>query len=192
MEYLISMYIDNELSLDEKIDFLEYVHDSKPYKEDAVGLLEQEKVLSASLNMTAPDVALKTPHARILPLFTRSLGWAVAACLLLLFPFMTSQGPDSEIQNQLIAEPTTVMHRFVIHRQDTQMVEITGSFTDWRSVPLVPSGTNGYWEISLEIPAGEHRYTFIVDGSRFLPDPTVVTQELDDFGSSNSILKVEA
>jgi len=88
-------------------------------------------------------------------------------------------------------EPTAVLHRFVIHNQKAQRVEISGSFTNWKNVPLVPSGTNGYWEISLKLPAGEHHYTFIIDGSKPLPDPTVATQESDDFGSTNSILKVE-
>lgn len=188
MDHLISMYIDNELSLDEKILFLEHVYDNKPYKNDAVGLLQQEKLLGASLCKTAPAIELKTARARILPIFNRSLGWAVAASLLVLFSFMAS--PDF-IQLQPDAEPLAIPHRFVIHDQKAQRMEISGSFTNWQSVPLVPSGTNGYWEISLKIPAGEHHYTFIVDGSKSLPDPTVATQESDDFGSTNSILKVE-
>ncbi|MBU0947043.1 MAG: glycogen-binding domain-containing protein [Proteobacteria bacterium] len=192
MDYLISMYIDNELSLDEKIDFIEHVHDSKPYKEDAVALLEQEILLSASLNRTAPDVPLKTRPARILPIFNRSLGWAVAASLLLVFTFMGRGDFNSQSQNQFRVEPATVMHRFVIQRQNSQLIEITGSFTNWQSVALVPSGTDGYWEISMELPAGEHRYSFIVDGASYVPDPTVATREADDFGSSNSVLKVEA
>ncbi len=192
MEHLISMYIDNELSLGEKILFLEHVHDNTPYKDDAVALLEQEKLLSVSLSKTAPAGEFKIPRARILPVLNRSLGWAVAACLLLVFTFMGKQDFNPQVQNQLIAAPTSVLHRFVIHHQGTQLVEIAGSFTNWQNVPLVPSGTSGYWEVSLELPAGEHRYTFIVDGSKYLPDPTVVTQESDDFGSTNSILKVEA
>jgi hypothetical protein len=188
MDHLISMYIDNELSIDEKILFVEHVYDNKPYKNDAVDLLEQEKLLSASLNKTAPAVELKTTRARILPFFNRSLGWAVAACLLLLFSFMARQ---DFTQIKPAAEPTAVLHRFVIHNQKAQRVEISGSFTNWKNVPLAPSGTNGYWEISLKLPAGEHHYTFIIDGSNPLPDPTVATQESDDFGSTNSILKVE-
>lgn len=189
MDQLISMYIDNELSIDEKILFLKHVYDNKPYKDDAVGLLEQEKLLSASLNKTAPAVELKTTRARILPIFNRSLGWAVAACLLVLFSFMARQ---DFTQIQPAAGTTAVLHRFVLQNQKAQRVEISGNFTNWQSVPLVPSGKNGYWEISLELPAGEHHYTFIVDGSKYLPDPTVATQESDDFGATNSILKVES
>lgn len=187
MDHLISLYIDNELTVDEKILFIEHAYDNKPYKDDAVVLLEQEKLLSASLNKTAPAGELKTTRAGIRPIFNRSLGWAVAACLLVLFSFMTSQ--DFTLIKPAV-ESTAVLHRFVIHNQKAKRVEISGSFTNWQNIPLVPSGTNGYWEISLKLPAGEHHYTFIVDGSKSLPDPTVATQESDDFGSTNSILKV--
>ncbi len=190
MDHLVSMYIDNELSLVEKILFVEHVHKSKPYKDDAVGLLEQEKLLSGSLNKTAPAVELELPRNRVLPLLNRSLGWAAAACLLVLLGFIVKQDFNPQSQSQLGDQTAKIMHRFVIHHQHTKLVEIAGSFTNWQNVSLVPTGTSGYWEVSLELPAGEHRYTFIIDGSKYLPDPTVATRESDDFGSTNSILRV--
>jgi len=190
MDHLISMYIDNELSLGEKILFVEHVHKSKPYKDDAVDLLEQEKLLSGSLNRTAPAVDLKISRPGVLPVLNRSLGWAVAACLLVLLTFMVKQNFKPQSQSPAGDIAATVRHRFVIHHPHTQLVEIAGSFTDWQNVSLLPIGTSGYWEVALELPAGEHRYTFIIDGSKYLPDPTVPTRESDDFGSTNSILKV--
>ena len=44
----------------------------------------------------------------------------------------------------------------------------------------------------MDVPYGEHRYSFIVDGNRLLPDPTVAAQEPDDFGAINSILSLES
>lgn len=192
MDHLISMYIDNELSLDEKIHFLKHIYGNRSYTEEAVELLEQEKLLSLSLTIPVPDIELPPHRAGILPIFNRSLGWAVALGLLLLFAFMAGEKFSPQGPRQLVAESTTVLHRFVLHHQAGQLVEISGTFTNWKSVPLVPSGINGYWEVSLELPAGEHRYTFIVDGLNYIPDPTVAAQESDDFGSINSILKVEA
>jgi hypothetical protein len=191
MDHYISMYIDNELSLDEKILFLEHVFADKPYKDDAVSLLEQEKILHAALTRTAPAVELKTGHAVILPFLSRSMGWAVAASLALLISFMSSDDFNSFTATQPEALPAAALHRFVIHHQDTSQVEITGSFTNWRPIPLAPAGTNDYWEIYLELPVGEHRYSFIIDGAQYLPDPTVPAQEADDFGSTNSILQIE-
>ena len=42
-DYLISSYIDDELDLDEKIEFVETVHEQMAFKDEAVGLLQQEK-----------------------------------------------------------------------------------------------------------------------------------------------------
>jgi hypothetical protein len=192
MDHLISMYIDNELSLEEKIHFLEHVHAHREYKDEAVSLLEQEKLLGTALRHPAPDIPLPDTRPSIfrLPPF-RAMGWAAAACLLLLFSF-TAGLHFSPQQHIADTEPAIAGYRFVIHQQGTNQVEITGSFTNWQRVPLVPTGTSGYWEITLEVPPGEHRYAFIVDGDKLLPDPTVIAAETDDFGAANSILKVEA
>ena len=191
MDHFISMYIDNELSLDEKIFFLEKVHADNPYKEDAISLLEQEKLLHASLNKTAPDVEINTGRPWFSPLWNRSLGWAVAACLLVVMAFLIGNDFRPVPGNQPDIKPITVEHRFIIQQQGSSRIEIAGSFTNWNNVPLMPTGTSGYWEVYLDLPPGEHRYTFIVDGKKYLPDPTVSTQETDDFGSTNSILAIE-
>ena len=52
-------------------------------------------------------------------------------------------------------------------------------------------GKSGYWQITLDVPPGEHRYSYTLDGSRQLADPTVESRESDDFGAENSILLVE-
>ncbi len=44
----------------------------------------------------------------------------------------------------------------------------------------------------MEIPPGEHVFSYILDGDKILADPTILTREEDDFGSINSILVVEA
>lgn len=190
MDHLISMYIDNELDLEEKIVFIEHCHRSRAYTDDAVSLLEQEKQLDTALNRTAPDIALPTAQkTRLLPFATRTVGLAVAACLLLVMSFMVMN--NNTPPEQAVVEPAIAMHRFVIFQEATEQVEITGSFTNWQRVALTPSGTGGYWEITLPVPAGEHRYTFIVDGSRQMPDPTVAARESDDFGAANSVLRIQ-
>ncbi len=56
MEELISMYIDDVLNLDDKIVFVETVHESKHYKDDTVELLKQEKQLRAPAWDRVPEV----------------------------------------------------------------------------------------------------------------------------------------
>jgi 1,4-alpha-glucan branching enzyme len=71
-------------------------------------------------------------------------------------------------------------------------VEISGSFIDWKVLPLSKVGSSGYWQIELKVPEGEHRYTYIIGDGLRIADPTILTREQDDFGGENSILFVGA
>ncbi|KPJ79065.1 MAG: hypothetical protein AMJ54_00645 [Deltaproteobacteria bacterium SG8_13] len=82
--------------------------------------------------------------------------------------------------------------RFVLYRPDASLVEIAGSFSEWERIPLGRIGKSGYWEITLALPIGEHRFSYIIEGRERIPDPTVLLKEGDDFGGSNSVLRVEA
>jgi len=190
MNYYISMYIDNELSLDDKIEFINLVHDNGAYKKEAVSFLNQEKLLAGALNKQAPASAPLTPKIRFFPTVRQAVGLAVAASLLIMTSFIFGSYYPRQVATP--AAITAVQHRFVIYHQGSSKVEITGSFTDWQRIPLHQAGGKGYWEISLAVPPGEHRYSFILDSEQVLPDPTVSTQEEDDFGSINSIISVEA
>lgn len=186
------MYIDDEMSLEEKILFVRHVNGNRTYTDDAVSMLEQEKKLSAALIQPAPEAALPFPKAKR---SLHSLGMALAACVLLVLSFLLGANfypLDDPLQRSISLLPATVQHRFVLFQQGSAQVEITGSFTKWQKLPLTPTGSEGYWEITLEVPSGEHRYSFIVDGSKLIPDPTVASKEPDDFGTINSILYVES
>ena len=87
-------------------------------------------------------------------------------------------------------EQLSMAHRFVIYQPGVEQVEITGSFTDWRALPMNKAGAGDYWEITIDVPAGEHRFSYILEGDQQLADPTILTREKDDFGGENSILEV--
>ena len=180
-DYLISSYIDDELDLDEKIAFVETVHEQVAFKDEAVDLLHQEKQVCSEVVDRVPPVTLREKR-RLAVSFWRPAGIfaaGLAAALLVMF-FVTPQ------QEQTLL--TT--HRFVLYQPDVSGVEITGSFLDWQAVAMKKSGTSGYWEAVLEVPAGEHRLCYILEGGRRIPDPTIPIREKDDFGGENSILAV--
>ena len=85
---------------------------------------------------------------------------------------------------------TQIPYRFIIFMPEAKHAEITGSFTKWQNYPMKKTGDMGYWEIILEIPKGEHRFTYIIDGTKKFPDPTLPAREGDDFGGENSILSI--
>ncbi len=180
-DYLISSYIDDELDLDEKIAFVEAVNEHVAFKDDAVDLLHQEKQIRSDVVLRAPAVTLREKHRFSIPFWRPSGIFAagLAAALLVMF-FATPQQEQTMLAT----------HRFVLYQPDVSRVEITGSFLGWNAVPMKRSGTSGYWEAILEVPAGEHRLCYIIEGRKRIPDPTIPIREKDDFGGENSILAV--
>jgi len=180
-DYLISSYIDDELDMDEKIEFVEIVHAQASFKDEAVDLLHQEKLIRGEVVDRVPSVTLREKRWLTDFLWRPAAMFAagLAAALLIMF-FVTPQQKEKAL--------TT--HRFVLFQPDVNRVEITGSFLDWQAVPMRKSGTSGYWEVLLEVPAGEHRMCYILEGDRRIPDPTIPIREKDDFGGENSILAV--
>lgn len=181
-ENLISLFIDDELDLDAKIEFVEILHADGKYKNETLGLLRLEKRIRAETVHRVPEY--KPVERRsfwktlpIPPLGAMAAGLAAAALLLaLLWP-----------SPELALRP----YRFVIYQPEARSVEIAGTFTGWKRVPLRHAGGSGYWELTLELPAGDHRFSYIVEGGRRLADPTLAGREKDDFGGENSILTVK-
>jgi hypothetical protein len=183
MNYLISKFIDNELDLDDKIDFVDRVHEDRIFKDESIELLGMEKIIRADVVDHIPPLKMKIKKKRIF-FGLRPLGLLVsagAAAAFILFFILSNP-----VQN-----PAT-SHRFVIYRPDVNKAEITGTFTDWRRIPMNRIGSSGYWDITVNLPFGEHRFTYILDGEKRFADPTVPARELDDFGGRNSIISVES
>ncbi len=180
MNHLISMFIDDELDLDEKIGFVEKVHQDRDFKNESIELLNMEKIIRADVVDRIPALEMKIREKRI-PFVLRWMGLWIPAAAAVLIAFFVLYHP-----RQL---PAT-SHRFVIYRPDVTTAEIAGTFTDWQRIPLNQIGNSGYWEITISLPGGEHRFTYILDGEKGFADPTVAARELDDFGGQNSIISV--
>lgn len=179
-DYLISMFIDDELNLDDKLSFVETVHSDHIFKEETIGLLNQEKLIQSEVVDRIPSIQVREQRKPLFSLWRPAGIFAagLAAALILLFFTWPAQ--------QQLSEP----HRFVIFQPEAKQVQLTGSFIDWRRLPLRKAGTSGYWEVTLDLPAGEHRFSYILEGDKRLADPTILAREKDDFGGENSILEV--
>ena len=184
MDYLASMYIDNELDLDEKVRFVDKVHSDPPFYRDTRALVLQEKLLrmppDTSMLPARPPVAVGAGQwfrKMLRPMIYAATGFAAAGLLL----FSLVKPPT----------PAQCYNRFVIYEPAAHQVELAGSFTGWQRTPMEPIGDTGYWEIHLHVPSGEQRFAYILDGSRQITDPTLPVSELDDFGGENSILNVK-
>ena len=179
-DYLISQYIDNELDLDEKIEFVENLSNAPDFKNQTLVLLQQEQMIRTDVVDRVPVVELPQRRFELAALW-RPFGIFVtgmAAAVLLMFLGLPQE------------QKAFVAHRFVLYHPEASVVEITGTFSEWRKVPMKRLPGSGYWEIKLDLPEGDHRFSYIVEGRERLPDPTVLAREYDDFGGQNSILEV--
>ena len=179
-DYLISMFIDDELDLDNKIEFVETVHEDLNFKDETVGFLRQEQVIRAEVVDDIPSVKVQLKEKAGFP-FWRPMSIFASGLAAALILFFFIQPPK---------EPLSTAHRFVIYQPGVEQVEITGSFTDWRTLPMNRAGSGDYWEITIDVPVGEHRFSYILEGDQRLADPTILIREKDDFGGENSILEV--
>jgi hypothetical protein len=181
----ISAFIDDELRLSEKIDFVQAIHANHAFKDETVDLLRQELKLRDVGRMPAPP-PLTVPTVRSRPEWWRWMkpagffGGGLVTALLVMALMWGSLAP---VEHQH-------MHRFVVYQPNAQQAAITGDFTDWQAVEMKSAGRQGYWEIYLSLPPGEHHYSFLLDGHRQVADPTQPVREQDDFGGQNSILVV--
>ncbi|MFZ0614723.1 MAG: glycogen-binding domain-containing protein [Desulfobacterales bacterium] len=177
---LISLFIDDELGLAEKLTFVETVHAEAVFKDETIALLNQEKLLCLDGVERMPEVQFTEKRPRR---FTRlHLVYPVATALVALLLLLVYSKPPQE--------SAKVAYRFVIYQPAANQVEIAGSFSGWKSIPLKRVGTQGYWETTQEVPPGEYRLCYIIEGAKRIPDPTIVAREKDDFGGENSILEV--
>lgn len=83
--------------------------------------------------------------------------------------------------------------QFVLVAPTARKVSVVGDFNDWdashREFQAQHRG-GGVWAVTAKVPVGHHRYSFVVDDSVWVADPTAPRMVDDDFGMPNSALVV--
>jgi hypothetical protein len=82
--------------------------------------------------------------------------------------------------------------QFVVVAPRASSVSLVGDFNDWDAAvnPMHPAAGNGLWSVTVPLAPGRYRYSFLVDGTRWLPDPEAPRALEDDFGRPNSVVTV--
>ncbi len=90
-----------------------------------------------------------------------------------------------------LAHTDTVYVRFELLAPNARAVALAGSFNGWGNQAIALSrGRTGVWSVTVPLPVGEHHYDFVVDGTRWVADPSAQSQEDDGFGGTNSVIVV--
>ena len=82
---------------------------------------------------------------------------------------------------------------FVFHDDGAESVAVAGDFNGWSqfATPLQRNGS-GLWSTEITAPrSGRLEYKFVIDGQRWIEDPSNGMKTLDSYGGFNSVVVIE-
>jgi Glycogen recognition site of AMP-activated protein kinase len=108
---------------------------------------------------------------------------ALAACALLIM---------RDVAARSSRRPPSVRFSYVAGG-DVAHVALVSDFNGWnpRATPLTRAQTGTTWAIEVHVAPGPHAYAFVIDGSRWIPDPAAPLAPDDGLGGPTSIIVVE-
>ena len=83
--------------------------------------------------------------------------------------------------------------QFVLVAPNARKVAVVGDVNDWETAHAAYQAQHrggGVWSVTAPVPVGHHRYSFVVDDSVWVTDPTAPRVLDEDYGRPNSALVV--
>ncbi len=82
--------------------------------------------------------------------------------------------------------------RFRVYLPDAGCVQILGDFTGWQGSPIAMRPcSGGWWEAEAKVPPGDHLFSYLVDGERWLPDYAAHGIRANQYGGWVSQLSIQ-
>jgi anti-sigma factor RsiW len=100
-------------------------------------------------------------------------------------PGLTAAAPPATGAKDEAPTAAHVAH-FRLVAPSAHTVELAGEWSGWTPV-LLSRDASGAWTTSVELPAGEWRYQFIVDGA-WVDDPLAEGYRPDGYGGRNAVI----
>jgi hypothetical protein len=217
-EELVQRFLDQELTADERVQFVVAVGRDASLRDD---VLELERLVSDAARLArpavpggfvarvvessmAPPAAASGPWRRLIAALwvPRVLEWNVAsaaavACVALIaiggvFSIIVQrQASAAGTLATSAADQPVVLVRLVVVRPGARVVQAAGDFNGWNptETPLEQT-SDGAWTVTLPLEPGRYEYQFVVDGDQWIGDPFASEQSDDGFGSRNAVLDV--
>ena len=118
--------------------------------------------------------------------------YAIAAALLLAAvisgPVINDRRGRENPSIATVAKMEVLVH-FTLDAPQATAVSLAGDFSNWNPAHALQRSANGMWTVVVPLTPGVHDYSFVIDGTRWVPDP-VATPISDGFGGTNSRIAV--
>jgi hypothetical protein len=105
----------------------------------------------------------------------------------------TNGRPDVTVERGAKGPATRRAVQFVLVAPSARKVQVVGDFNDWDASHVEYRAQHrggGVWSVTAAVPEGHHRYSFVVDDSLWVTDPSAPRLLDDDYGMANSALVV--
>lgn len=151
---------------------------------EGIAQVEAPPLLARSILEALPPEAFRPSPLRRMLVYG---GVPVAAVLFLAMGFllkgrllMRNSIAEREIELALAAPQATT-------------VAVVGDFNNWnpQRTRLIRASHEGLWRARLKLPPGVYQYSFVIDGTTWVPDPRAKTVLSDGFGGENSVVIVD-
>lgn len=83
--------------------------------------------------------------------------------------------------------------RVTFRYQDSEAtsVAVAGTFNEWQSDAfMLKKAKSGVWSGTKMLAPGRYEYRLVLDGGRWIEDPTASAQAINEFGAQNSVIVV--
>ena len=132
----------------------------------------------------------KVHHLLTLPRV--SLKWAAALGMALVTLFLGYNiyfSPVAQYCPNNLAEITFSMRA---DASQVKSIAVVGDFNDWDPTRnlLTDENNDGIWTVTLKLEPGRYEYMFILDGQKWVPDPSAYRYVSDGFGNKNAVLEI--
>jgi Glycogen recognition site of AMP-activated protein kinase len=125
------------------------------------------------------------------PAYALAGGCAVIAAAVALPRLDDGTQPVAVRAEARAAAPVVYVH-FRLEAGDARQVALAGTFTGWQPTLRLDETEPGVWTALVPLRPGVHDYVFVVDGTRWIPDPAAPQQVADSFGGVNSRISLPA
>jgi hypothetical protein len=116
---------------------------------------------------------------------------AGVAGLVLVGMWGSQRGAVSHQPSAVSTARTVPSVTFVFLAPQASSVALAGDFDGWDAarLPMRREGP-GLWTVDVPLAPGRYQYAFVVDGRRFVPDPSAPRATGEDFGTPTSVVTV--
>lgn len=121
-----------------------------------------------------------------------SLKWGAAVTMVLVAVLFSYNAFFHPVEQYCPDGLTDITFSMRADATQVQSIAVVGDFNDWdpNRNPLTDVNHDGLWTTTLKLEPGRYEYMFIIDGQKWVPDPSAYQYVNDGFGNKNAVLEI--